>query len=272
MDPKGAEGIVIRHRFTEEAIDVAYDVEEFIDYLILTSASQARSGRSLEDVISSDDDQLHKKLEWIMSKIRALPPPAIQYSMSAQKVTALLAQGALPPRVKKSASRVQDKFRLMNGFSKRLESVELNDRGMAWMEELCHVSLSTVDVIDQFMRSRQQVKGSWVGSLGRDVLDFGHLMSQHKLAKKLDHIYAKILGLSIRRPEEAHGNSTQRTVPRNTSPIPDPTQEPDIISFVMMYWKATLAKLIYNNEAVVDHFPFRAWTSATDWDELFKKT
>ena len=317
-------GIVIRHRFTEEAIDVAYDVEEFIDYLILTSASQARSGRSLEDVISSDDDQLHKKLEWIMSKIRALPPPAIQYSMSArapiteidwlrlssaldqnmantivspviEKVTALLAQGALPPRVKKSASRVQDKFRLMNGFLKDLESVELNDRGMAWMEELCHVSLSTVDVIDQFMKSRQQVKGSWVGSLGRDVLDFGHLISQHKLAKKLDHIYAMILGLSIRRPEEAHGNSTQRTVPRNTSPIPDPTQEPDIISFgddvhaIMTrllsddtsfstisivgmpgIGKTTLAKLIYNNEAVVDHFPFRAWTSATDWDELFK--
>ena len=145
--------VVLRH-FTEEAVDVAYDVEDFIDCIILISASQARSE---EDVIDFDDNQqLQKKLERIMNKIHALPPPALQASMSShapitetdwlklssvldqnmentvvspvvEKITALLAQDSLPPRAKKSARRVRDKFKLMNGFVKELESEELDD-------------------------------------------------------------------------------------------------------------------------------------------------
>ena len=81
MDPKGAETDIVFRYLTEEAVDVAYDVEDFIDYIILISASQAKSE---EDVIDFDDNQqLHKKLERIINKIHALPPPALQASMSS---------------------------------------------------------------------------------------------------------------------------------------------------------------------------------------------
>ena len=316
--------IIVHRHFREEAVDVAYDVEDFIDYIILISTSQARSE---EDVIDFDDNQqLHKKLEWIINKIHGLPPPVFEYSMSTrvpvtetdwlklssvlnqnmantvsspviEKITALLAQDSLPSRAKKSARRVQDKFKLMNGFVKDLESEELDDRGLAWMEELCHVSLSTVDVIDQFMKSRQQEKRSQVGQLGRDVLGFRHLISQHKLGRKMDYIYSKIIGLYSRRPEQAYGHINQRTVlPSKSSPNPENlNQEPDFVSFsddvhaiirrllsedpsfsvisivgMPGIGKTTLAKLIYNNKAIVEHFPFRVWTSATDWNDLFR--
>ena len=46
--------IIVHRHFREEAVDVAYDVEDFIDYIILISTSQARSE---EDVIDFDDNQ-----------------------------------------------------------------------------------------------------------------------------------------------------------------------------------------------------------------------
>ena len=185
----------------------------------------------------------------------------------------------------------------MNGFVKELESEELDDKGMAWMEEICYVSLSTVDFIEQFMKSRQQEKRNCIGPLGRGVLGFSRLISQHKLARKMDYIYTKIIGLSIRRPEQSHNHNNQRTVLPSISP-PSPenrNQEPDFVSFsddvhaikrgllsegpsfsvisivgMPGIGKTTLAKLIYDNKAIVDHFPFRFWTSATDWNELFR--
>ena len=218
-----------------------------------------------------------------------------------EKVAALLAQEALPPRVEMKARRVQDKFRLINDFLRDLEAVELDDRGTVWnlwIDELCQVSRSTEDVIDQFLNSREQIRRSWLGALGKGVLAFGHLISQHKLIMKMDQISAQIQNLSIRRPEGAHGQSPS-TVPRYASSIPQPpTQEPQqtqeldaigfddnvhaimtrllsddtsfsVISIVGMpgIGKTTLAKSIYNNKAVVDHFPFRAWTSET-WEFL----
>ena len=322
------------YELAEELIDVAYDVEDVIDDLILKSVAQAGSRGALENVIATDDDddQLHKKLESIKPKINALPPPSrvVQCSLDPpqdieeidwsqrssafdqkisntvvspviKKVTALLDQGALPTRVKKSARQVQDKFRLMNDFLRDLESVELDNRWRVWIDELCQVCHSTEDVIDQFLNSREQIGRSWSGALRRGVLGFGHLIAQHKLVMKMDQISAQILDLSSRRPERAHGHSPS-TVPRYAPPIPQPptqepqqTQELDVINFdddvhAIMTWllsddtsfsvisivgmpgigKTTLAKLIYNNKAVVDHFPFRAWTSATHEHKFFR--
>ena len=147
------------------------------------------------------------------------------------------------------------------------------------------------------MKSRQQEKRSQVGQLGRDVLGFRHLISQHKLGRKMDYIYSKIIGLSSRRPEQAYGHINQRTVlPSKSSPNPENlNQEPDFVSFsddvhaiirrllsedpsfsvisivgMPGIGKTTLANLIYNNKAIVEHFPFRVWTSATDWNDLFR--
>ncbi|KAJ9701621.1 hypothetical protein PVL29_006829 [Vitis rotundifolia] len=221
-----------------------------------------------------------------------------------EKVAALLAQEALPPRVEIKARRVQDKFRLINDLLRDLESVEFDDSGTVsklWIDELCQVSRSTEDVIDQFLNSREQIR-SCLGALGKGVLAFGHLISQHKLIMKMDQISAQIQkqiqNLSIRRQEGAHVQSPS-TVPRYASSIPQPptqepqqTQELDAIGFdddvhaimtrllsddtsfsvisivgVPGIGKTTLAKSIYNNKAVVDHFPFRAWTSVT-WEFL----
>ena len=46
---------------------------------------------------------------------------------------------------------VLDKLRSLNGFLKGLESVELDDGGMVWMEEFSHVCLSVVVAIDNFI-------------------------------------------------------------------------------------------------------------------------
>ncbi|CBI22358.3 unnamed protein product, partial [Vitis vinifera] len=54
--------------------------------------------------------------------------------------------------------RVLDKLRSLNGFLKGIESVELYDNGMVWMEELSHVCLSAVVAIDYFINKTTQEK------------------------------------------------------------------------------------------------------------------
>ena len=56
-----------------------------------------------------------------------------------EKVSALLALEALHPDSKKAVTRLLDKFRSLDSFLKSLESVEIDDRGMVWMEKLSHV-------------------------------------------------------------------------------------------------------------------------------------
>ena len=99
-----------------------------------------------------------------------------------EKVSALLSQGAIHPYTKKKTMRVLDKLMSLIGFLKGLESVELlDDSGMVWIEELSHVSLSTVISDDDFINRTQPLnKRSWMGLL----LGFGKLKPQHKLMKK----------------------------------------------------------------------------------------
>ncbi|RVW34248.1 putative disease resistance protein [Vitis vinifera] len=231
------------YELAEELIDVAYDVEDVIVVQCSLDPPQ--------DIEEIDWSQRSSAFDQKISN--TVVSPVIK------KVTALLDQGALPTRVKKSARQVQDKFRLMNDFLRDLESVELDNRWRVWIDELCQVCHSTEDVIDQFLNSREQIGRSWSGALRRGVLGFGHLIAQHKLVMKMDQISAQILDLSSRRPERAHGHS-----PNDTSF--------SVISIVGMpgIGKTTLAKLIYNNKAVVDHFPFRAWTSATHEHKFFR--
>ena len=93
---------------------------------------------------------------------------------------------------------VLDKLRSLNGFLKGLESVELDDGGMVWMEEFSHVCLSVVVAIDNFInRTKQLTKKSWMEPSKGFLSAFSKLKSQDKLAVEMDKTYAKIQNLSI---------------------------------------------------------------------------
>ncbi|XP_034679853.1 probable disease resistance RPP8-like protein 2 [Vitis riparia] len=307
----------------EQLMDVVYDFEDVIDDLILRSAAKQRRIGNWERCLLLI--RIHMKLELIKSKIPALPhlPRCIQlesadpsnYSIEEivwsdiflihgqsvantvvspveEKVSALVAQEAINPYTKKKAMRVLDKLRSLNGFLKGLESVELDDGGMVWMEELSHVCLSAVVAIEDFInRTQQLTKRSWMGPSNGFLSAFGKFKSQDKLAVEMDKIYAKIQNLSIHRPTAVNPQGQSRN-PKSTLgstariPRQPTTQEPDLASFgddvhamiarlltddqnfrvipimgMQGIGKTTLANLIFNHKAVVDHFPFAAWRS-----------
>ena len=299
----------------EELMDVAYDFEDVIDDLILRSAAKQRGIGNWERCLLSI--RIHKKLELIKSKIPSLPHLPIATGSSydnyieemvwsdifliqgrsvaitivspvEEKVSALLALEAIHPYTKKKVMRALDKFRSLNDFLTGLQSVELDDCGMVWMEELSHVALSAAIAIEDLINKEEQfTKRSWMRPSRGFLSAFGKLKSEDKLSVEMDKIYAKIQNLSMHRPTEFSRQCQSRDT-KSTMPIPpQPTaQEPDLASFsddvhamitrlltddkrfrvipimgMEGIGKTTLAKLIFNHKAVVDHFPFAVWTS-----------
>ena len=182
---------------SEELMDVAYDFEDVIDDLILRSASKLRRIGNWKWCLLLI--RIHKKLELIKSMIPAVPgrPSVVlrggnsdnhfeeiiwsdiflinNRSMAntvvspvEDKVSAL---EAIHPFTKKKARRVLDKLRSLNGFLKSLESLQLDDSGMVWIEELSHVVLSV------WMRPST----GFVSAFG-----FGKLKYEDKLAMEMD--------------------------------------------------------------------------------------
>lgn len=237
-----------RYGLTDELIDVAYDIEDVIDLLILKSATQGRRRGILDgfllfvcDLI--DQSPIHMKLESIKVKIHTLPAPFYEplartysadideeseweCSISVQdqnmantvispvmeKATALLAQEYHRPQVKKKVRQVQDKFSLMNGYLTAMEAVELDDSGMVWMEELCDASRSAVDVMGLFFKRREQLRRNWGGPLLRVILALDNFLSQHEFSMQMDKVHAKLLDIAARRPKIARGHSPSRHV------------------------------------------------------------
>ena len=302
----------------EELMDIAYDFEDVIDDLILRSASkQRRIGNWKRCLLLI---RIHKKLELIKSKIPALPGLPIGIACGGnsdnnfeeiiwsdillinnrsmtntvvspveEKVSALLALEAIHPFTKKKAMRVLDKLRSLNGFLKILESVQLDNCGMVWIEELSHAALSAGITIENLINKTQQIqKRSWMRpSTGFvSAFGFGKLMYEGKLAMEMDKIYAKIQNLSIHRPTTAVNPLGQSRNPSDRIPSQPTMQEPNLASFrddvhamiarlltedesfrvipivgMEGIGRTTLAKLIFNHQAVIDHFPFGVWTS-----------
>ncbi|XP_034686751.1 putative disease resistance RPP13-like protein 2 [Vitis riparia] len=301
----------------EELMDVAYDLEDVIDDLILRSAGkQSRIGNWESCLLII---RIHKKLELVKSKIPALPRLPIIISTGAnhdnyfeervwsdiflihhrsvantivspveQKVSALLAQEVIHPHTKKKVMRVLDKFRSLNDFLAGLQSVELDACGMVWMEELSHVALSAVTAIEDFINKKEEfTKRSWMRPSRGFLFAFGKLKSEDKLAMEMDKIYAKIQNLSMDRPTEFSRQSQSRDTESTVRISPQPTmQEPNLASFtddvhamvkrlltddksfrvipimgMEGIGKTALAKLIFNNKDVLNHFPFGVWTS-----------
>ena len=115
---------------------------------------------------------------------------------------------------------------------------------------------------------------------------FGKPKSQDKLAVEMDKIYAKIQNLSIHRPTTAVNPQGQSSNPSDRIPSQPTMQEPNLTSFgvdvhamiarlltedesfivipimgMEGIGRTTLAKLIFNHKAGIDHFPFGVWTS-----------
>ena len=300
----------------KELMEVAYDFEDVIDDLMIlrSGPKQSKVGNWERCLVLIG---IHKKLELIKSnKIPALPHLPVQQVHSAsptndgieervwsdifviggqsvantmvspveEKVSALLSLGAIHPITKKAAMRVLDKLRSLNPFLKGLESVELDDSGMVWTEELSHVCLSAVTAINHFINKTEQLKRrSWMGNSRRFLSAFGKVKSRDKLAVEMDKIYAKIQNLSIHRPKPVNRRG-HSTTPKSIPPQPT-TQEPDLASFgddvqamisrlltedqsfrvipimgMEGIGKTTLAKLIFNHKVVIDHFTLGVWT------------
>ena len=87
----------------------------------------------------------------------------------------------------------------MNGFLEDLESVEVDEKGMEWLEELYIVSCNVVDVID-FISGREQFRRR--GTFRKVITGFDKLRFQLRLGGEMDEINARIEDLSKRRMEE----------------------------------------------------------------------
>ncbi|KAL6342541.1 hypothetical protein AAG906_012391 [Vitis piasezkii] len=237
--------------------------------------------------LSSRIPKYLEEMEW--SPLFSIPSQNLEdivVSPVKEKLSALLVLMALHPDTKKKARRVLDELESLSSFLKGLELVYLDDKAGVWMEKLSDVSLSAVVVIEDFINNNQQLrKKSWMGS------PFGKSKSQHDFGMKMDKIYAKIQELSISKPEKAtqvQGQSREFIKSEKHIPSQQTIQNPHLASFdddvhamttrllaadksfrvipimgMEGIGKTTLAKLIFHNKAVVDHFPFRAWPSTT---------
>ena len=280
---------------TEPLRDIAYDVEDFIEELTLKSAAtKKRSGG------------VHKKLEKIKVKIcpfryhpyftAAILTEAVEDQNIAQtivspvieKVTDLLAQASLRSPVKKKARRMEDEFKLINGFLEKVESVEWDNSVMEWLEELCNVSCEALGVINLFINRKAHVKGN-KGAFRRVVTAFDKINPHLRLGGEMDRINARLQDLCERMPQQVDDYCPFDSSTDDSCIIEEPDviiEEPDVISFnddvqeivarlltddksflvisimgMKGIGKTTLAKSVYDNNAIVHHFPFRAWTS-----------
>ena len=188
----------------------------------------------------------------------------------------------------------QDGFRLINPFYD-LESENLDESGMIWMEQLCIISIYAIDVIEFYISRRKQFK--WNGAVRKVITAFDGLWSQLCLGKELDAINARILDFSERRADNVirHDQSGARKGLQPTSCSYNDVEDPDFISFsedvleivaqlladdksfiaisvvgMKGIGKTSLVKMVYDTDAVVDHFRYSAWSCESDDDEFFK--
>ncbi|KAL6347278.1 hypothetical protein AAG906_013714 [Vitis piasezkii] len=213
----------------EELMDVAYDLEDVIDDLILRSAGKQRRIGNWESCLLIV--RIHKKLELLKSKIPALPRLPIIIAAGANHDNYFeemvwsdifllhdqnVANTIVSPVEQKKVMRVLDKFRSLNDFL----TVELDACGMVWMEELSHVALSAGH--ESTVRISPQPT-----------------MQEPNLASFTDDVHALVKRLLT-------DDKSFRVIP---------------IMGMEGIGKMTLAKLIFNNKDVLNHFPFGVWTS-----------
>ena len=292
--------------YMEPLRDIAYDVEDVVDDFMLKTAAKRRKRGGILKKLKQIRVNIYDKIRYYPESMIHAEPVEDQniantvVSPVIEKVTALLGKGLLRPQVKKKARRILDEFKFMNGFLEDVESVELDENGMAWMEDLYNVSCYAVDVIDSFISGREQFRMR--GAFRRLVTGFNKLRSQLRLGAEMDQINARILVLSKGKPKEVirHGQSreqgSERRFLQRQVPPSYVVDKPDMVSFeddvheivarlltddkcffiisivgVEGIGKTTLTKLVHENDMVVDHFPYRARLSVGSWHSGFLK-
>ncbi|KAG8644369.1 disease resistance protein RPP8-like [Manihot esculenta] len=199
---------------------------------------------------------------------------------------ALATQQELRPDVRRQARRLRDEFRYLQDFLKDVEqSKELSEAGMAWMEELCDVCRSAENVVGFFMH---QMKNGRRGPFQNLVWAPRHFISKHKLFQQMARINDKIRDLSGRGHDAIAVSRSDnfKSLCQKGKPHPLDADQLDIVSFhedvdavmaqllkddprcinisivgVRGVGKTSLAKLIYESQTIVDHFPHRIWVS-----------
>ncbi|XP_065865580.1 probable disease resistance protein RF9 [Euphorbia lathyris] len=200
--------------------DVAYDIEEAIDFLLEKATQKSQRGILLSHVLafvdSMDEKKLRKKLDRISLEIfRATdklgrrkgmmdPWPTSNSTSKKQldagesiispvirKVIVLASQEQINPSVRRQARWVRDEMRLLHVYVKDLEYKELRGEEMAWMEEVTLFSRSAEDVIGFFLSGTEHSsrKNGAFKNLGFSPFKF---KSQNKLRKEMDLMKTKV--------------------------------------------------------------------------------
>ncbi|XP_021652379.2 disease resistance protein RPP8 isoform X2 [Hevea brasiliensis] len=203
----------------------------------------------------------------------------------------------ISPAVQRQARYLRDKFRSLQDFLKQSKSKELSEVGMAWMEELGDVCRSAENVVGLFMDSKLQKNKNGKRTFTKLVWSSRNFISQHKIAQKLAWIEDKIRDIYSRRyeaipspvrnfdPPRKYFQSLNRMITRIRA-ADQLDDQLDIVSFnddvdavtaqllkedprcltisivgVPGIGKTSLAQLIYDSQAIANHFPHRVWVS-----------
>ncbi|KAF2300258.1 hypothetical protein GH714_011098 [Hevea brasiliensis] len=216
-----------------------------------------------------------------------------------RKVIATFSDGDLTPAVKKQARWLRDEFISLHGFLKAIEVNGLSEGGDVWMQELYDALRLAEDVIGLFLYKREKMRRTSTGSFKNLDLCLHNFLSERKLSKEMDQMKAKIQDISERKfsaiqrrpirvpsdiaratPYDSYNVDEQPDIPIFDDDIDDIVEillrdDPNCLTIsivgMKVSGKTSLAKSIYENHAIIDHFPDRVWVPSTRMDGLMKK-
>ncbi|KAF2300230.1 hypothetical protein GH714_010860 [Hevea brasiliensis] len=227
-----------------------------------------------------------------LSWVKSVGPYDIGISPIVRLLDALATRKELSPSVQRQAWCLREKFRSLQDFLQESESQELNEVGMAWMEELGDVCRSAENVVGLFMDSQRKKKRK--PPITKLVWSSRNFTSKSKIAQQLACIEDKICDIYGRRFEaipisvpDVSRSEFSKIFDRMAKEPPCAADEIDIVSFkddvdavtaqllnedprcltisivgARGIGKASLAKLIYDSQAIAHHFPHRVWISS----------
>ncbi|WCJ41324.1 Disease resistance protein (CC-NBS-LRR class) family [Euphorbia peplus] len=227
--------------------DVAYDIEEAIDFLLLKATQKTHRGLFFKRVFSfldsMDEKKLRKKLDRISMEIfratdklgrrkgmmdpwatsgasvltskRQMDAGESIISPVIRKVIILASQERINPSVRRMARWVRDEMRLLHVYVKDMENKELRGEEMAWMEEVTLFSRSAEDVIGFFLSGIEHSNGGF-------KTPFKSKASQGKLRKEMDLMKVKVQEIIKRFGKLPHQMYMPPPPPRFPLPPPHP--------------------------------------------------
>ncbi|KAF5753077.1 hypothetical protein HS088_TW01G00996 [Tripterygium wilfordii] len=288
--------------FKEDLQNALYDLEDVIDDdLVSQSAVDVNELRhklkSIDHIISGRCGLHFKSGSWSSSfGLYNLNIGDTVVSPVMCKFSALATQHKLRPPARTLVRRLRDEFQGLHDYLTHIESKELTESGMAWMEEVCDVSRSAEDAIRlfEYKNEQRQQHSIQLESLKKVALDFLKLNPEGKFVKKVDAILAKVQDISKRRYGAVDWPSPQWHMFGDSSAPSCIAEQLDITSFdddmnaiiasllkdnphclsisivgMAGIGKTSLAKMIYDNHAIRSHFPYHAWvavSSYSSWD------